>query len=293
MRNLGKVGIIWTGRGLASYYGAGFAWAIRERGIREVYRQGISGGAFNALGADDLTRVIAIWKEVVEKAGPSFLFDFKSLLFSRRVVSNVRRILKGLSPIFSNAPLQKLASYFDFEELLRLAAEGGVETEVAVFNEKTWRQEFVSINDPRVQKNPRILERALVAGASIYEFFPAIPVYDDNDDKYSDGQVFSIKRAIDYGCDTVFVLLNEASGPPKGVAEGLRGVLFKIAANKEIVGRISEQHQIESYRDKTVVFQLPKEADIETSSFVSFQKGDVSEGIERASKEGLRILDNL
>lgn len=277
-KNLGKIGFVFDGGGFTAACGAGHRLAMALSGLEPVYSQGISGGAFNAL-AENPYLLVKVW-QVVEKKGPSFIFPLLSL----STLKNLRRAVKGLSPfIFDNRGLQELLRYLNFPSLVASL----VRYEVGVFNETRWRQEFVSNHDDDVKENPEVFKRAVLASASIHEFFPPVCIYKETGDWYSDGQLFSIQRAFDYGCERVFVFLNSTDGPPpRG-----RGVMGEIMENKNIVGAIAKRREIELFRDRVVVLGPPK--DIETLSSISFRRGDISRMIEMTCEGDLKTLASL
>ena len=92
MRNLGKVGMIFNGGGLAGCYSAGFVKALADKGIRPDYVQGVSVGALTSAKLIstnwNVDETIKLWMKIQE-LGPSSIFnkwDLKTAILMRQAL---------------------------------------------------------------------------------------------------------------------------------------------------------------------------------------------------------------
>lgn len=281
--NLGDVGFIHGPGALTGCIGAMFKVAVENFGVHPCYEQGVSVGAYNA--AAHPRYLGEMWKDV-EKKGPSFLFNW----FSWETLWNTATFKPF---IFSSAGIQELVDRIDFEALIRSPRR----VEAAVFNERSWKREFVSNHDEEAQKNPAILKRAWLAAVSPDGLFRSVPIRENSDVLYFDAQTFSIRRALDLGCKKVFVFRNEPIiSPPTRQGNwffrlAARSWLGRAIANRDAVSETAMDEEIERYREHVIEFRLERYAD--TLWPLGCKHGDITQTMDLAYARSVEILRKL
>jgi len=98
--NLGKVGFIFNGGGLAGCYSIGFAKALAAKGIKPDYVQGVSVGALTSAklmsNGWNIEEVEKLWLKIQE-LGPSSIFnkwDLKKAIMLPQALFDERNILE-------------------------------------------------------------------------------------------------------------------------------------------------------------------------------------------------------
>ena len=185
---LGKIGVIFCGGKFRGAFGAGFSKALWEK-AKPDYIQGVSVGALNGAkliesGPDALKK---IWLGEVEVIGPSCLFhktDMVTRLFKSSLFTD-----SGLNWLLSKLDLSKVVnSATHFEIVTRKRSENCLE----IFSNREISQEK--------------LLKVIKASVSVGGFFPKVEI---DGDYYSDGYYFSLESAAKFGCDTIFVVIND------------------------------------------------------------------------------------
>lgn len=206
------VGIIGGGGGLRGASEIGWLedllpYLIYTKRATIKYLGGVSVGALitgklaEAQTPEDLLQRLREIKQIflkIDREGPETVFPFDKLTLPKSV--HKRSLLDG-------ATLRKLVNDpLDNGRPLDVTAivQSPFQYDACAMNELTGQQEIFSNRDERVRKNHVLLREAIVASASISPFFPEVTI---NGIPYSDGMYINLARAIDAGCDTIFVLL--------------------------------------------------------------------------------------
>jgi predicted acylesterase/phospholipase RssA len=254
----------------------GYAKAIESYGFEPDFVQGVSVGALNAAifiqERCNAYFMEHIWKEVVEKNGPRMIFN-KSRLVKDPYYG---RICLG------NGGIKKLIDYIDCGKIVNNLK---TELEIVVFNEFTRKREFFSTRDEKIRENPKLLKAILLASASIAEIFPTVLI---EGAPYSDGELFSVERAIEKNCDKVFVFLND----PLDHSFKERTLHWRFAHAKHNLYDIHVARAIELYGGREADF-FREEKRVPTLYSDHFLKGDITKAIEKSFKTGQEILERL
>lgn len=158
--------------------------------------QGVSVGALNAAGLVEVgpDGIEARWK-LIEKSGPNQIFNWRTAAF--HVLTNALFSTKGLDDLVNKMDMSKIIG-------------SPIELQVVTRNETTQEHVIFSNRDPRMEKDPEIMRKAIKASASLPGFFPAVEI---EGAWYSDGYYFDLERLAD--CSTILIIFNEDSGPLK------------------------------------------------------------------------------
>ncbi len=197
MRNLGRVGMIFNGGGLAGCYSVGFVKALAERGVRPDYVQGVSVGALTSaklISTDwNVAEVERLWLKIQE-LGPSSIFNkwdisknvplLKPSIFSEKNIFNL--IIKNL----------------DF----RAIADSRIEYHIIANNRNKKKITAFSNHDPEFLKDPTRPEKILSGAIGLYGVLPSALI---DGDWYGDGMGFTLSEAIKARCDTIFIFMND------------------------------------------------------------------------------------
>ena len=193
--NLGKVGIIFNGGGFLGAFSVGYAKALWKKGIRPQYVQGVSVGALNAaklLETESIQELENVWLEI-EKARASSIFNWKDI---------PGNILRKSEALYSNKGLMDIIQKIDPAKIIN----SPIEMQIVTCNESKGEKEIFSTKEERFAKNPNLLRQVILASASIPGILPPVKI---DDQKYSDGILFSLEAMIQTGCDTIFLFLND------------------------------------------------------------------------------------
>lgn len=215
---MATAGIILPGGGLQGISQVGNLMellpALRRNRIDLIYIGGTSVGGLNGAKIGEgqtidecieaLGTLEKIWTEIQER-GPEIIFPLTKIKFAKGLYRGaildgsilwglVRGTLLGTSGI---NPSKILSAPRKFD--------------LVVQNGLSYEQEIFSSEESRFQKNPHEILHAIVAAASLSPFFPAQKVFGI---PYKDGRSISalLKRAIQAGCDFIFVLFPYQKG---------------------------------------------------------------------------------
>jgi predicted acylesterase/phospholipase RssA len=272
----GKLGLIFDGGAFRGAYSVGYAKAVESCGLKPFLSSLSVGALMAALYVQEdckISFVEYVWKEDIEKNGP-------------RTIFNKRRLTKdpyyGRICLDSSGIKRLIDEYIDCEKIV---CNSETELEIAVFNELTRRREFFSTRDEKIRKNPRLLKKILLASTAIAEIFPTVLI---EGVPYSDGELFSVERAIEKNCDKVFVFLND----PVDHSFKERSLHWRFAHAKHNLYDINVARAIELYGGKEAVF-FREEKRVPTLYSDHFLKGDITKAIEKSFKTGQIILERL
>lgn len=270
-----KLGIIFAPGGFLGAYSVGFAKAVSEKGIKPAYIQGSSVGALNAamfIQEDCRTEKLeSIWDEV-EKKGPS-------LIFNKREVP--RNVLMMRNYLFSNKGLRYLVNYLDARKII----SSDIEFRVVVFNETTREREIFSNHEEQFRRFPEQFLEVIFASASITGIFPPVPL---GGYLYSDGGVFNIKDALDFGCNRVFVFLNDPVEHEKKKGQTDRFWLRMTLAYHYVYDQFLEA-ELDLCDDRVIVFRAEKRV----LAVDHFKKGKISLAKKIGYRKAVKILENI
>lgn len=197
--NLGKVGMIFNGGGLAGCYSVGFVKALAAKGIKPDYVQGISVGALTSaklISTDwDVSAVEKLWLKVQE-LGPSSVFnkwDLKGVIMLPPALFDEKRIW---DLIIKDINCQAIA---DSPIKYHIIANNRNKKKLAAF----------SNHDSATKENPDRIKKVLQGATGLYGFLPSVLI---DGDWYGDGMGFLLNEAIKARCDTIFILMNDQFG---------------------------------------------------------------------------------
>lgn len=291
MRKFKKIGLVGDSGGFAmGAYHVGDLLAIEARDLVDsvIYAQGSSVSAINFLKWIEqgmkATQLKEIWVNDIEahRRGKAFIFDHRGIV--KRLRSSAILSDKGIRFLLRNIDYQAVVS-------------SGIQFDVVVKDEKADCQKIFSTRDKKVQEDPDILKKVVLASASIPGVFPPVRI---GNRYYSDEGKFSIKAALDAGCKTIFVFLNK---PIILKTPWEEMWLNRIFLSNQYNSHKLKHHEIAQYKDKLkdrlIVFQVRNP--VKTLSAHSFRKpsksgtkiGSISQGIDLAYQESLEILDNV
>lgn len=230
MRNLGKVGMIFNGGGLAGCYSVGFAKALAEKGIKPDYVQGVSVGALTSAKLIstnwNIAEVEKLWLKIQE-LGPSSIFNkwdiSKNVPLLRPSIFNDQNIL--------NLIIRNLDC--------RAIVESPIKYHIIANNRN--KKKFIpfSNHDHAVKNDPARIIKILQGAIGLYGFLPSKMI---DGDWYGDGMGFMLNEAIKARCDTIFILMNDQfSGNQKNYGE-LSFILQFVSGFNDIVMRRNEEH---------------------------------------------------
>ncbi len=223
MADLGKVGWIFDGGGFLCAYGVGMAKACWEKGIKPDYIQCVSGGVFSAakiIESQDIKELEKIWLEV-EDHGPNAIFNKRGML-----------LRLGKNSLFSNHGIWQLLKRLDMEKI----AGSPTELEVILSNESKDNQTEFFSNQKLKPEDYEDFKKALCATTALMGFLPPVKI---KNQIFSDGLHIDVRRALQKGCDTVFIFSNIRTSALAGDPEStswywrLRNCL-RIVINREM-----------------------------------------------------------
>lgn len=312
-----RLGVIFDGGGFAGAHSVGYAKAVYASGLRPVYIQGVSVGSLTGAGCAEEngnpTKAEQIWLKT-EREGSHAVFP--TLGIARRIFKN---------SLFTSNGIYRLADTIDYPALL----VSPVRFDVVVYNETTGHQEIFSNYDPRCRENHSVLRRAIVASCSLNGFLEPVNI---GCSTYSDGVSFLIKPAVQYGCNTIFIFLNQAeeSAPPPGdrwwlyrllhgihtmnhvlgekeieAAEGANQNLLafeEIANALDTVSAVKRMLLERTFRSLSFTFEDKRSVDlvlfrpakaIPTLWTLGFKSGDVSRAIAYGHEAGMRTIEKF
>jgi predicted patatin/cPLA2 family phospholipase len=198
--NLGKVGIVFGGGGLAGCYSIGFIKALTAKGIKPDYIQGVSVGAITSaklLSTDwNIEDVEKSWL-LIQSLGPSSIFD------RREIPMNAARLNPSL---FSNQKILKLMiETINLDKIIN----SPIEYHIIAYNCNKKEVTVFSNRNEIIKNNPELLKKTILASIGLYGFLPPILI---NEDWHADGMSFMLNEPIKAKCDTIFILLNNNWG---------------------------------------------------------------------------------
>ncbi|MDO8430070.1 MAG: patatin-like phospholipase family protein [bacterium] len=194
--NLGKVGFIFNGGGLAGCYSVGFAKALAEKGIKPDYVQGVSVGSLisaklmsNGWNIGDLEKT---WLKIQE-LGPSSIFNAWDL----------PKNLPRLNPsIYSPSHIDQLIIQgINFKAI----TDSPIPFHIIANNRNKKKFVAFSNHSQATKDDPSRIKKILQGAIGLYGFLP--PVLIDGD-WYGDGMSFLLNEPIKARCDTIFILMN-------------------------------------------------------------------------------------
>ncbi|MBI1957005.1 MAG: patatin-like phospholipase family protein [Candidatus Niyogibacteria bacterium] len=190
-----KPGFILGGGGALGANSVGFLWAAEDYGIlNPTYIQGSSvGGIIGAKLAEMGGTGSRVLRDIfldVERRGPSALFPAYDPIWHW-----------SSTHLFRNRGIRRLVDMIDAETLIR----SPVHLDIVTIRDQTESHKYFTNRDPLFQDQPERIKDAILASASIPGFLPPIQI---EDRFYSDGRHVSIQRAIDFGCDCIFIFFN-------------------------------------------------------------------------------------
>ncbi|MBU6142198.1 patatin-like phospholipase family protein [Patescibacteria group bacterium] len=196
MRNLGKVGVIFTGGGLAGCYSMGFAKALAEKGITADYVQGVSVGALTAAKLMStewsIEETEKLWLRIQELGSDSLFnkWDWKKVVWLPPAVYDERHIWDLIiDPIDCGK-----------------VVESPIKFHIVANNRNKKRFVAFSNHNMEVRKDPSRIKKILQATTGLYGFLPSVCI---DGDWYGDGMSFMLNEALKARCDTIFVLMND------------------------------------------------------------------------------------
>ncbi len=208
MRNLGKIGMIFNGGGLAGCYSVGFAKALAEKGIKPDYVQGVSVGALTSaklISTDwNVGELEKLWLKIQE-IGPASIFNKWDLTRTAPTLSEALFDERNI--------LDRVIRTINFKAIV----DSPIRYHVVANNRNKKKFVVFSNNDPALRENPDRYKEILQAATGLYGFLRSILI---DGDWYGDGMSFLLNEAIKARCDTIFILLNDRIGPtPKNYGE--------------------------------------------------------------------------
>ncbi len=193
-RRLGRVGFVGSGGGCNGAISVGFLKCLYEKGIVPDFAHKVSVNALNyaaCLSSGSTEGLVKTWEELQRK-GQNAIFNRRDIPF--RIWEN---------SIFSNKGLQVIINSLDAKAIVN----SPIEFQFPVHNETRGNDyQIISNHDPIFKDNPELIKRFLLAAISLPGFLEPIEI---NGEWYSDGLYLSLEEAIQFGCDTIFVLIND------------------------------------------------------------------------------------
>jgi len=217
-----KVGVLWGGGGFRCIAEVGWGKSLIPALVQyfskfkdktsksRIYFGCTSGGAFNGPKIAEAQTLEEMPQKVedleknywgnVEKYGPECVFPswvgFKLWnLFGKPSFSDGRTLWDLLeSEKFGPRP-------FDPKLVVNSTI---IDLDIFVTNATDAREDAISTRDARIKKNPSLLPAYIVASGSLTPLFPDVLI---GNKFYSDGGHIQLYRALEAGCDTIFVLL--------------------------------------------------------------------------------------
>ncbi|MBI4991861.1 MAG: patatin-like phospholipase family protein [Candidatus Harrisonbacteria bacterium] len=226
--NLGKVGMIFNGGGLAGCYSVGHVKALAAKGIKPDYVQGVSVGALtsakliaNGWNIEELEKT---WLEI-QRRGPSSIFN------AWDISKNVPRLQPS---IYNDKQI--------LEFIIRnidLAAVANSQIKYHIIANNRNKKKFVAFLNHNFRDDPQKLEKVLQAAIGLYGFLPSVLI---DGDWYGDGMGFMINEAIKARCDTIFILMNDQFAASQQNYGELPFYKQFISGFHDIVMRRDEEH---------------------------------------------------
>ncbi|GEM_PF-1348278 len=207
MRNLGKIGMIFNGGGLAGCYSAGFAKALADKGIKPDYVQGVSVGALTSAKLVstgwNIEETVKIWTRIQE-LGQSSIFNKWDL----------KKAFLLPPALFDEGGIWNLI----IDKIdCRAIAESPIRYQIIANNRNRKKIVAFSNHDPAIRENPEKLKLILQAATGLYGVLPSVLI---DSDWYGDGMGFMLNEAIKARCDTIFILMNDQfSTSPRNFGE--------------------------------------------------------------------------
>lgn len=200
MRNLGKVGIIFNGGGLAGGYSMGFVKALANKGIKPDYVQGVSVGALTSASLVatnwNIEETTKIWLKIQE-LGSSSVFNWKDIPMN---------IVHANPSLFSDsAALQEIIRDLNLQTIIN----SPIKYHVIANNRNKKKITAFSNHDPLLRQDPTRLHTILTAAIGLYGVLPSVLI---DSEWHGDGMSFMLNEAIKARCDTIFILLNDQFG---------------------------------------------------------------------------------
>lgn len=232
-RRLGKVGLVGSGGGCNGAISVGMLECLYEKEIIPAFSHNVSVNALNyaACLSSGIEKLKKTWGELQHK-GQNAIFNRRDIPF--RIWEN---------SIFSNKGLQVIINSLDAKAIVN----SPVEFQFPVHNETRGNvYQIISNHDPIFKDNPELIKRFLLAAISLPGFLEPIEI---NGEWYSDGLYLSLEEAIQFGCDTIFVLINEQpplANPEKAKWYSRMGNGYNITHDKAVESLIKdslEKHQ--------------------------------------------------
>jgi len=226
--NLGKVGFIFNGGGLAGCYSIGFAKALAAKGIKPDYVQGVSVGALTSAklmsNGWNIEEVEKLWLKIQE-LGPSSIFnkwDLKKAIMLPQALFDERNILERvIKTINFKAITESPIKY-------HIVANNRNKKEFAVFSNQ----------NPAIKENPNRYKEILQAATGLYGFLRSILI---DGDWYGDGMSFMLNEPLKARCDTIFILMNDKFGPTQRNYGGLSFYLQVVSGFHDCVMELDER----------------------------------------------------
>lgn len=241
---------------------------------KPAYVQGSSVGALSgamyAQNGGDTDELESNWLEI-ERVGPPSVFNRQAAWLN---------ILKLHNFVFPDDGISRLTDRLDIPKLIA----SDIEFRVVVRNETKDEKLIVSNHEDKVKDDPDFLRAMISASSRIPGGFAPLRVgyyY------YSDGLVFDIQDAIDFGCDKVFLFQNDPLKHPAAYYFS-RFYLRGISAYNYIYERFTAS-ELARFKDVLVVF----DAENPTIFLDRFKPGDITRAIRFAYQKGLKILESL
>ncbi|RJQ36186.1 hypothetical protein C4552_04490 [Candidatus Parcubacteria bacterium] len=198
--DLGKIGLVLPGGFLRGAFQVGALRAIREFGIRPAYIVGVSVGALNgaAFAAGKLDELVdTYWR--VSPHPAKFIYDWN--------LSALFHFFSHSDSVFSNIPLHRLIEEtIDFASLVNSPTR----LDIVTTDFQDGAEVVFSTKNP-AHRDPELLTRALLGSAAMPVVFPP---FERGGHQLFDGGIIAenpISHAIREGCDTIFVILTDAS----------------------------------------------------------------------------------
>lgn len=231
---LGKVGVIFDSGAFYGAFGLGFAKALWGRGIRPAAIGGVSVGALNAAklaeknSLSGIRELEDIWLEV-QKTGPGAVFN------KWDAIKNRLSWHSDPTSIYGSTQLEHLVHKIDAEK----AVSSDTLLQLVVSDELNDSPKIISNRDDEVRRQPLLIHDYIRASASVAGAFPPVIIRDGvyRDGVYSDGLVFwpLLESFADFGCDTIFVALNDQKQDPSYTHEAWDIRLFRTLRRMQIV----------------------------------------------------------
>lgn len=202
-----KIGVVLSGGFLHGAFQIGALLRVSIENIPVSYVVGSSVGAVNgaSLVIGKVPQAVATWRTLTQKE----IFHFNTRKFIRETLQNAGS--RGLGPdgVFDHTPLRELFRSSGRPDDLIASP---IVFDIITTNLQKREKEVFSNRDPRIIKNPGILEDALLASSAIPIFFKPVVI---DGYQYLDGGVVDnapLSHAIRAGCDTIIFIDISSSG---------------------------------------------------------------------------------